>query len=76
MVAHRFQARVLRLDLIALLRAHEPEHPLTLQYRGLELMRNPVLERLVTPNPVDALGETARNARASTEPRHTNDARR
>jgi hypothetical protein len=49
----------LRLDLIALLRAHKPEHPLTLQYRGLELMANPVLERLVTPNPVDALGEAS-----------------
>jgi hypothetical protein len=51
----------LRLDLITLLRAHEPQHSLTLQYRGLELMPNPVFERLVTPNPIDALGEAAWN---------------
>jgi hypothetical protein len=36
--------------MITLLGAHESERPLTLEHGGLELMPNPVLERLVTAN--------------------------
>jgi hypothetical protein len=69
-VARLLQLAPLPLDLIALLRAHEPELALLLQHRGLELMPNPMRERLVATDPVDALGQPAGDVRPSVRSRH------
>ncbi len=59
-IADLLQTRALRLDLRALPLAHQTERTLAPKHSRLELVANPMLERLVAANAVDAVGEPAR----------------